>query len=60
MSLWQRNIKKKTLFRILLSTLAIGSIFLASNSKENSCNDNDTKNAYNEGSMDDGYDQYNA
>ncbi|MCR1933356.1 hypothetical protein ACQX0N_01755 [Clostridium tepidum] len=30
--------KKKTIFRILLSTLAIGSIFLASNSKEDTCN----------------------
>lgn len=52
--------KKKTLFRILLSTLAIGSIFLASNSKENSCNDNDSKNEYKENSMDDEYDQCNA
>ncbi|AJD31229.1 MULTISPECIES: hypothetical protein [Clostridium] len=52
--------KKKTLFRILLSTLAIGSIFLASNSKENSCNDNDSKNEYKESSMDDKYDQCNA
>ncbi|EPY2271785.1 hypothetical protein ACXAUS_000578 [Clostridium sporogenes] len=52
--------KKKTLFRILLSTLAIGSIFLASNSKESSCNDNDSENEYKESSMDDEYDQCNA
>ncbi|WP_286010067.1 hypothetical protein [Clostridium sp. Marseille-Q2269] len=41
----EKKHKKKTLFRILLSTLAIGSIFLASNSKEQCCtNDNDEIN----------------
>ncbi|MBY6757719.1 hypothetical protein HYH82_10425 [Clostridium botulinum] len=49
--------KKKTLFRILLSTLAIGSIFLASNSKENCCKDNDE---HKESSMGNEYDQCKA
>ncbi|UAL60540.1 hypothetical protein K8O96_03955 [Clostridium sporogenes] len=35
--------KKNIIFRILLSTLAIGSIFLASNSKEDTCDDNVSK-----------------
>ncbi|WP_033065316.1 hypothetical protein [Clostridium botulinum] len=53
--------KKKTLFRILLSTLAIGSIFLASNSKENCCKDKDNDNdEHKESSMDNEYDQCNA
>ncbi|ABS42773.1 hypothetical protein [Clostridium botulinum] len=51
--------KKKTLFRILLSALAIGSIFLASNSKENCCKDKDN-DEHKESSMDNEYDQCNA
>ena len=40
--------KKKTLFRILLSTLALGSIFLASSSKEDHCNNSNSKESEDE------------
>ncbi|EJO5347852.1 hypothetical protein NRP93_001944 [Clostridium botulinum] len=53
--------KKKTLFRILLSTIAIGSIFLASNSKKDYSDANDSKDKYNENSIDDEFiDECNA